>query len=197
MIFVGILIVIASVIGGFMIAGGNPVLLLHVSEFVTILGVAAGVLVIASPMHVLKEIIAKLKDACLGKAASRDEYFELLRMLYEIFMIGRRNGLIAIKLDKDDQLRWVKPTTGKDTVILSTVRGQAIHFREAAVRAMGRNASGVRGIRLHADDHVIGMDVVTNRRGGRRLQIDAPFARRPLQQFGEKAAGRRVEIEDV
>ena len=43
MIFVGILIVIASVIGGFMIAGGNPVLLLHVSEFVTILGVAAGV----------------------------------------------------------------------------------------------------------------------------------------------------------
>ncbi|MBP6307742.1 MAG: flagellar motor protein MotA, partial [Opitutaceae bacterium] len=80
MIFVGILIVIASVIGGFMIAGGNPVLLLHVSEFVTILGVAAGVLVIASPMHVLKEIIAKLKDACLGKAASRDEYFELLRM---------------------------------------------------------------------------------------------------------------------
>jgi chemotaxis protein MotA len=97
MIFVGILIVIASVIGGFMIAGGNPVLLLHVSEFVTILGVAAGVLVIASPMHVLKEIIAKLKDACLGKAASRDEYFELLRMLYEIFMIGRRNGLIALE----------------------------------------------------------------------------------------------------
>ena len=83
----------------------------------------------------------------------------------------RRNGLIAIKLDKDDQLRWVKPTTGKDTVILSTVRGQAIHFREAAVRAMGRNASGVRGIRLHADDHVIGMDVMFAKQKGTALFI--------------------------
>lgn len=97
MIFVGLLIVIVSVLGGFMIAGGNPVLLLHVSEFVVILGVAAGVLVVASPMHVLKEIVAKLKSACLGKSASREEYFELLKMLYEIFMIGRRNGLIALE----------------------------------------------------------------------------------------------------
>ncbi len=72
----------------------------------------------------------------------------------------RRNGLIAITLGKDDQLRWVKPTTGKDTVILSTARGQAIHFKEANVRAMGRNAGGVRGIRLHSDDYVIGMDVM-------------------------------------
>ena len=56
LILIGSLIVFASTIGGFMLAGGSPLLLLHVSEFVVILGVAAGVLVIASPGHVLKEI---------------------------------------------------------------------------------------------------------------------------------------------
>ncbi len=83
----------------------------------------------------------------------------------------RRNGLIAITLGKDDQLRWVKPTTGKDTVILSTARGQAIHFKEANVRAMGRNAGGVRGIRLHSDDYVIGMDVMFAKQKGTALFI--------------------------
>lgn len=83
----------------------------------------------------------------------------------------RRNGLIAITLDKDDQLRWVKPTTGSDTVILSTAKGQAIHFKEAAVRAMGRNAAGVRGIRLHTNDIVVGMDVLFAKQKGTALLI--------------------------
>ncbi len=97
LILVGAFIVFASMIGGFMLAGGNPFVLLHASEFVVILGIALGVLVIASPAHVLKEIVRKLKDACFGKATSKTEYFELLRMLYEIFMVGRRNGLIALE----------------------------------------------------------------------------------------------------
>ena len=97
MIFVGVFIVFASTIGGFMIAGGRPILLLHVSEFVVILGVALGVLVIASPTHVLKEIIHKIKGALFGKTSGKTEYFDLLKMLYEIFMVGRRNGLIALE----------------------------------------------------------------------------------------------------
>lgn len=80
-----------------MIAGGNPLVLLHVSEFVVILGVAAGVLVIASPGHVLKEIIHKLKDALGGKSAGEKDFVDLLKLLYEIFMVGRRNGLIALE----------------------------------------------------------------------------------------------------
>lgn len=80
-----------------MLAGGNPLVLLHVSEFVVILGVALGVLIIASPGHVIKEIIHKTKDAMFGKAPSRATYIELLKMLYEIFMVGRRNGLIALE----------------------------------------------------------------------------------------------------
>jgi chemotaxis protein MotA len=97
LILVGAFIVLASTLGGFMLAGGQPLVLLHVSEFVVILGVAGGVLVIASPGHVLKEIMHKLKGAISGKAVGRDEFTELLKLLYEIFMVGRRNGLIALE----------------------------------------------------------------------------------------------------
>ncbi len=97
LILVGAFIVLASTLGGFMLAGGQPLVLLHVSEFVVILGVALGVLIIASPGHVLKEILHKTKSAITGKAATREEYTELLKLLYEIFMVGRRNGLIALE----------------------------------------------------------------------------------------------------
>jgi chemotaxis protein MotA len=97
LILVGALIVLGSTLGGFMLAGGHPLVLLQVSEFVTILGVATGVLVIASPAHVLKEIMHKVKSAITGKSAGEDEFVELLKLLYEIFMVGRRNGLIALE----------------------------------------------------------------------------------------------------
>jgi len=97
LILVGAFIVLASTLGGFMLAGGNPLVLLHVSEFVVILGVATGVLVIASPGHVLKEIMHKVKEAVTGKSAGREDYSDLLKLLYEIFMMGRRNGLIALE----------------------------------------------------------------------------------------------------
>ncbi|MBU0648589.1 DNA gyrase subunit A [Patescibacteria group bacterium] len=72
----------------------------------------------------------------------------------------RRSGLIAIKLKTDDYLEWVKPSSGKDNIILITADGQAIQFSEKQVRAMGRAAAGVRGIRLKRNDEVIGIDVV-------------------------------------
>ncbi|MES2695894.1 MAG: flagellar motor stator protein MotA [Verrucomicrobiota bacterium] len=97
LILIGSFIVLASTIGGFIIAGGNPLVLLHVSEFVVILGVAAGVLVIASPGHVLKEIVHKLKECVTGKSPGEKEFSDLLKLLYEIFMVGRRNGLIALE----------------------------------------------------------------------------------------------------
>jgi DNA gyrase subunit A len=83
----------------------------------------------------------------------------------------RRSGLIAITLDKGDTLNWVQPTTGTDEVIISTSEGQAIRFIETDVRAMGRSAAGVRGIKLKNADLVVGMDVVAKGQKGNQLLI--------------------------
>ncbi len=74
----------------------------------------------------------------------------------------RTNGLITIKLDDGDELKWVKGTTGKNDIIISTSAGQAVRFNESEVRGMGRSAKGVRGMRLRPKDEIVGMDVVTD-----------------------------------
>ena len=78
----------------------------------------------------------------------------------EDFKNVRRSGLIAIKLKSDERLEWVSPSSGKENIILITANGQAIRFAEKDIRAMGRAASGVRGIKLKGDDHIVGMGVV-------------------------------------
>jgi DNA gyrase subunit A len=72
----------------------------------------------------------------------------------------RTNGLITINLDDGDELRWIKQTTGKNDVIISTSAGQAVRFNEEECRPMGRAARGVRGVRLRPNDSVVGMDIV-------------------------------------
>jgi DNA gyrase subunit A len=74
----------------------------------------------------------------------------------------RTNGLIAIKLDEGDELRWIQKTTGDNDVIISTSAGQAIRFGEKDARPMGRSARGVRGVRLRPNDWVVGMDIVSD-----------------------------------
>lgn len=79
----------------------------------------------------------------------------------EDFAKVRKSGIIAIGLKGDDELRWVKPSSGNDEIMLSTEDGQAIRFKETDIRAMGRAASGVTGMRLRKDDHIISMDIIT------------------------------------
>lgn len=83
------------------------------------------------------------------------------KSVIEEFRNIRSNGLMALKLKTNDVLEWVRPTTGKEEIILVTAKGQSIRFRESEVRPMGRAAAGVRGIRLRDGDKVVGMDVVT------------------------------------
>jgi DNA gyrase subunit A len=79
----------------------------------------------------------------------------------EAFANVRRSGLIAIKIKGDDKLIWAKPTCGSDEIQLITSEGQAIRFAEDDVREMGRNAAGVRGIRLKGKDVVVGMGIIS------------------------------------
>ncbi len=74
----------------------------------------------------------------------------------------RKSGLIAIKIRNDDKLIWCKPTSGSDHISLITANGQAIRFEEKEVRDMGRNASGVRGIKLKSTDILVGMGIIKN-----------------------------------
>jgi DNA gyrase subunit A len=73
----------------------------------------------------------------------------------------RRSGLIAIKLKQDDILEWVRPTRGKEEVVLVSSQGQAIKFKESDLRPMGRTAAGVRGINLKKQDFVVGMEIIS------------------------------------
>lgn len=77
----------------------------------------------------------------------------------------RQSGIVAIKLDKGDKLKWVKKTGGGDEVIISTSMAQAIRFKESDARPMGRATRGVRGIRLRPNDKVVGMDVLSGDEG--------------------------------
>ena len=72
----------------------------------------------------------------------------------------RRNGIVAIKLDRGDELTWSELSSGENDIILATKNGKAIRFSEKGVRPTGRATRGVRGIRLEGEDIVIGMDVI-------------------------------------
>ncbi len=76
------------------------------------------------------------------------------------FIDIRPSGLIAMSLLPGDSLRWVKRTEGDQQILMATADGQCILFHESDVRAMGRQAAGVRGIDLREGDHVVSMDVV-------------------------------------
>ena len=82
------------------------------------------------------------------------------RVALSAFRNVRKNGLIALDLAEDDELSWVRLTGGSDDLLVATRFGKVIRFHEADVREMGRQARGVRAIRLAEDDVVVGMSVL-------------------------------------
>ncbi|HJT64078.1 MAG TPA: DNA gyrase subunit A [Candidatus Limnocylindria bacterium] len=95
----------------------------------------------------------------------------------------KANGLIAINLVDNDELRWVDLSNGSNDIIIATRNGQAARFTEREVRAMGRDTRGVTGIRLKGDDEVIGMEVIHD----------------PEQQLlvvTEQGFGKRTDVSD-
>ncbi|MFM1941247.1 MAG: Chemotaxis protein LafT [Verrucomicrobiota bacterium] len=96
-VIIGSIIVLGSVLGGFMMAGGNVSALMHLSEFIIIGGAALGALVIMSPAKVIKDLIHSILASLKGAPYNRKSYEDLFRVLYELFMLGRRNGMIALE----------------------------------------------------------------------------------------------------
>lgn len=98
-LIIGYIIVLGSTLGGFMMAGGKVGLLFPISEYVIIIGISIGLMVIASPVSLLKNIVKKIKIAFRNQAVPTSDYTDLLKLLYELFSKARRGGLIAIEDD--------------------------------------------------------------------------------------------------
>ena len=93
---VGIAIVFISCIGGFVVAGGNPVSLIHAGEIMIICGIGLGILVVSSPKSVLMSLKTDIIKAFKGGIANQGKFIDLLVLLYELFMLGRRKGTPAL-----------------------------------------------------------------------------------------------------
>jgi DNA gyrase subunit A len=115
----------------------------------------------------------------------------------------RRSGILAIKLEKDDELVWSKLSSGNDDILLVTRNGKSIRFPEKSVRGMGRNTMGVRGILIkkdEKDDHVIQMDVIGKDDKSEVLTImeKGLGKRTPVDQFHiQGRGGQGVKVAEV
>ncbi len=110
----------------------------------------------------------------------------------EEFKNIRRSGLNAISLRKGDELKNVQKTTGQDDIIMVTKKGQAIRFNEKELRAMGRTASGIKGIRLRKGDEVVGLEVVR----AQRVEEDKKKAKNHLLIITENGFGKKTNLEE-
>ena len=93
---VGIIVVFASCIGGFAVAGGNPIWLIRAGEIMIIVGIGVGIVIVSSPKSVLMGLVGDIKKAFKGGAANKGKFIDLLVLLYELFMLGRRKGTPAL-----------------------------------------------------------------------------------------------------
>ncbi len=99
---IGLLVVLGAVAGGFTMAGGHLGALFHISEIVVIAGVAFGTVLISTPSPVLKSMGAKLGAVFKGNRFTKDLYLDALKMLYELFQVARKDGLVAIETHIED-----------------------------------------------------------------------------------------------
>ncbi|MBS3904040.1 MAG: DNA gyrase subunit A [Simkania sp.] len=111
------------------------------------------------------------------------------KMSGESFKDVRRSGLIAIKLDKNDELISALITEKGDDVMIATTKGQSIRFKESDIREMGRTAGGVRAIKLGKSDQVIGVDVI------KKDKKDGSFLTMSENGLGKKTALKEYKVQ--
>ena len=118
------------------------------------------------------------------------------KMSGEGFKDVRRSGIIAIRLDKGDQLVSALLVEKGDEVMVATSGGQSIRFKESDIREMGRTAGGVRGIKLGKADEVIGVDVVSARGGSASGgKEEGFFLTMSANGFGKKTSLKEYKIQ--
>ncbi|HUK43070.1 MAG TPA: motility-associated protein, partial [Candidatus Bathyarchaeia archaeon] len=124
-VIVGILVVLGAVIGGFMMEHGPLRVLMQPSEGIIIVGAALGTLLIANPLHTLKEIAHGVLQVLKGSKFSKKRYLDSLKMLYEMFNKIRREGPNAVENDIEEPEKSkffaAFPAAAKDKLALNFV----------------------------------------------------------------------------
>jgi chemotaxis protein MotA len=100
-LIIGAIVVIASVLGGFAMVGGQILALWHLNEIIVICGSAAGAYMIATPPKVMKAALVATQGVFKGPKYKRQEYVDLLKLIYEVLVKMRREGMMAVEADVD------------------------------------------------------------------------------------------------
>ncbi|MCB0771215.1 MAG: DNA gyrase subunit A, partial [Flavobacteriales bacterium] len=141
------------------------------------------------------KVVAYLNVTDLKSEDYLDNHFVVLctkkgvikKTTLEAYSRPRSNGIIAVKIREEDELLEARLTNGKNDIIMASKEGKAVHFNEAGIRAMGRNSSGVRGMRLASEaDEIVGM-----------ITVDPDSsADRQVLVVSEKGYGKRSPVND-
>ena len=121
-----------------------------------------------SPGETITAVVSLKKEKDISFLVMATKNGIIKKTSIDEFSNVRRSGLIAIKLKKNDELRWVKSSSGKDNIFIVASNGQSIRFKEKNIRSMSRIASGVKAIKLKASSEVISMNVITDSQKDKR-----------------------------
>lgn len=96
-VIIGVVVVIVAVLGGFALEGGPFLVLMQFAEFLIIGGAAIGALLISAPANLLKKILEKILASFKGTSVNKQNYLDLLKLMFEVFQVSRKDGLIALE----------------------------------------------------------------------------------------------------
>ena len=104
-VIIGAVVVLVAVLGGFALEGGPFLVLMQFAEFLIIGGAAIGALLISAPANLLKKIVEKMLATLKGSSVSKQTYLDLLKLMFEVFQVSRKDGLIALEshIENPDQ----------------------------------------------------------------------------------------------
>jgi chemotaxis protein MotA len=99
---IGILVVFGAVVAGHLMEHGNMLVLVEPAELIIIGGAGIGTILIANPVHILKKLTGGITGTFKGSSYTQERYMQTLKMMYELFMRARKDGLMALETDSDN-----------------------------------------------------------------------------------------------
>jgi chemotaxis protein MotA len=152
---IGIVIVFGSVVGGYLMEHGNLRVLVQPAELVVIGGAAIGTVLIANPLHILKQIVGGVVGVFGGSKFTKQRYLDSLKMMYELLNKARREGLMALEADVEDPAK--SPVLSKYPAFLKDH-----HIRDYFCDTMRMAISGVEAFDL---DQLLDLDMEVHHHG--------------------------------